>query len=124
MLWKSDQGRVNDVAMIRRGHGYLIIRWLSLLYGWSVGGMMVLKGEIGITWELCNAGSTCFTYIHFLNRKAFQDDVAMKVLVYILEQKMQHCDLNTKKVQHSRTMLIEASIASQYHLHTIIPIIR
>jgi hypothetical protein len=48
----------------------------------------------------------------------------MKVLVYILEQEMQYCDLNTKKVQHSRTMVIEASIASHYHLHTIIPIIR
>jgi hypothetical protein len=35
VLWKSDQGRVNDVAMIRRGNDYLIIRWLSLwLVSW------------------------------------------------------------------------------------------
>jgi hypothetical protein len=81
---------------------------------------MVLKGEIGITWGQCNAGSTCFTFIHFLNRKAFQDDVAVKVLVYILEQEMQHCGVNTKEVKHSHAVLIEASIASPSHLHTII----
>jgi hypothetical protein len=91
-----------------------------VVFLWLIGGMMVLDWEIGITWGLCHAGSTCFTYLHFLNRKAFRDDVAVKVLVYILEQEMQHCGVNTKEVQHSYAVLIEASIASPSHLHTII----
>jgi hypothetical protein len=33
VLWKSDQGCVNDLAMIIQENDYLIIRWLSLWLG-------------------------------------------------------------------------------------------
>jgi hypothetical protein len=90
VLWKSDQGCVNDLAMIIQENDYLIIRWLSLWLGHLVA--------------------------HILNRKAFQHDVAVRVLVYILEPEMQHCCLNTKEVQHNYAVLIEARISIPYHL--------